>query len=707
MEEYRLKIGKMTCTNCSNAIEKLSKKIEGVEAASVSYTNSSGVFLIKNESVKAKIKEKIKNLGYEILSDDESLAEFKQKELHTLQTRITLSIVASFLAMTLMMTWHSLFSAILQAFLSAFGVFFCGRSFFIHAFKGLKNKALDMNTLVSLGTLSAFIYSLLAFFEVFDANLYFAEASMIVSFVLFGKFLEKKAQTGEQANLNQNAKATLILENGTFKEINAAFLQKNDLILVKEGEMISVGGVIEEGKAELDLSAINGEFVPVAVQSGDEVEAGALVVSGSLKIRATQRSVDSKLEQIKDMVFKASEEKIPIARLVDTISSFFVGSILLLAAFVFAFWAFKEGFNAAFLHMGAVLLISCPCALGLATPIALSLTLKKAAKNFILIKNPQILELLPKVQFALFDKTGTLSEEALQIHTHNLSPQNFTLLASLESLSSHPIAKAFASENFKAFKPVSLPEFIPASGLIYRENDELYLAGSANFLAENGVQILAPHQKFVTQNAKIAPVVVYFAKNTRILGVVCLQNALRKEAKNLIDFLKSLQIQSLVLSGDNEQSVRQNAEILGIKSYFANLKPEDKLGILKEYQNKGICLFVGDGLNDAPCLSAANISIAMNNASEFTRSAGDVILLKNDLNLISYLIKLAKKSLAIIKQNLFWAFFYNVLCIPVAAGIVPNFTLSPHLAALAMCFSSFFVVMNSLRIAKIKPQNLK
>lgn len=703
MQEIRLKIGKMTCVNCANAIEKLACKIAGVENASVSYVNSSGVFLVNSADLKGEISDKIKSLGYEILQDNDDIAKFKQKELVKIRHNLILSAFISAITMSLMAFAPN--SSLLQAILGVFGVFYCGRNFYKNALKGLKNASLDMNTLIALGSFCAILYSFLALIGVFEAHLYFAEASMIISFVLLGRFLEEnakfKAQQSENSLLNIDTAFSFVQNaTGKFEKTPSSFIKAGDIVLVKEGESVSVDGVVISGKAEVDMSFLNGEFVPLIKQKGDEIESGSLLISGTLTIKATKKSMDSKLELIKDLIFRASNAKMPIAKLVDRISAYFVGFILLLATLVFVFWAFESGLNSAFLHASAVLLISCPCALGLSTPIALVLALENATRHFILIKNPLSLELLRKAQFFIFDKTGTLSKDTLSVFAHNLNEKDFALLREIEKSSPHPIAKAFAKAHSEDLSLQGEFESLPARGICYKTANSTYLAGNATLLAEFDIDISKAHKDFVKSYKKQAPIVVYLAKDKECLGAVCLTNELRDEAGDLAEFLRQNSLRSVILSGDNENSVMMSAKKLGIDEFKANLSPQDKLECLKEYQKKGVCVFVGDGINDAAALSLANVSFAMNSGSALAKSAGDFVLMRDDLRAIAYAFKLSQKTFAIIKQNLFWAFFYNACCIPVAAGAVPNFTLTPHLAALAMCFSSLAVVLNSLRLKK-------
>lgn len=728
MQELRLKIGKMSCVNCANAIEKITHKIEGVSNASVSYINASGVFLIDNINLKDVISEKIKSLGYEILPNDEDISKFKQKELVELRNNLILS---AFISATTMIFMNFLPQLVLcQVVLGTVGVFYCGKSFYVRAYQALCHKSLDMNTLVALGSFCALLYSFLAYFEVFEAHLYFGEASMIVSFVLLGRFLEENAKF--KAKQSENSLSSLdtrfsFVKNlaGEFEKRHSSFIKAGDIVLVREGESVSIDGVVISGRAEVDLSLLNGEFLPVIKQNNDEIEAGSLVINGSLIIKAHKNAMDSKIEVIKDLIFRASSAKMPIAKLVDKVAGYFVGGVLLLATCVFAFWAFYLDLNSAFLHASAVLLISCPCALGLATPIALVLALNNATKHFILIKNPASLELLRKVRTFIFDKTGTLSKPNLSVFAHNLSQNDFEILKNMENSSTHPIAKAILNENNANFSLQGELKSLPARGICYINQDKiLYLAGNETLLRENNVQISQKHKDFIALNADKAPVVVYFSREKECLGVVCLTNELREESKDLVRFLRKLGKKVVILSGDNEKSVSAATTLLGVDEWRANLSPQDKLELLQGYQKKDICAFVGDGINDAAALSLANVSFAMNSGSTLAKSAGDLVLMKDDLNAIKYALKLSKKTFAIIKQNLFWAFFYNVCCIPIAAGVpslmasllsknpalmsansnliqtLAHFTLTPHLAALAMCFSSLAVVLNSLRLKK-------
>ncbi|HDZ5304312.1 TPA: cation-translocating P-type ATPase [Campylobacter upsaliensis] len=696
MEEYRLKIGKMSCVNCANAIERAVKKLEDVEEVSISYTNSSGVFLLKNDTAKQSVKDKISQLGFSILQDELNIENAKQKELKRLKFKLLFAFILSSVIMAFEMFVFNTFSYNLQLILSFVVIFYCGFDFFSSALKGLRHKNLTMNTLVALGSLSAFLYSLCVYFGFFGEHLYFSGAAMIVSFVLLGKFIEEKTKNKAQIYQNklQNLeakKARILLENGEIKELPSSFVKTDDILLLSQNEVSPVDGLILEGRAEVDMSFLNGEFMPVLKRAGESIEAGAMIISGNLKLKASKKAMDSTLEQLKDLVFRASLFKSPLMRLIDKISAYFVGFILILALLVFLFYL--PNLEKAFLHALAVLLISCPCALGLATPLALALAFEKGARNFILLKNPAALEILSQIKLVLFDKTGTLTQNTLSVFKHNLSEENFLKLAQIQTQSSHPIAKAIAKKSKESTLKGEITHQI-GKGLIYKEDENTYLIGNEELVKDT--KELEKTREFLNTCDEFAPIRVYFAKNGVCLGGVALQNALKKDAKELINFLNLQHIKSVILSGDNEKSVAKIAKELQI-DFHAKMTPKDKLNFLQKEQEQYKILFIGDGLNDAAALQKADLSISFSEASELAKQNTDIILMREDLTLIKLCFHLAKRTKHIIKLNLFWAFSYNLFSIPLAAGAF-SLSLSPHLAALMMSLSSLAVVLNSLRL---------
>lgn len=688
MQTLQLYIAKMSCINCANAIEKAVKKLDGVEEVSVSYLSGSGVFKVNDVNLREEIIKTIQNLGFEIIQSD--LESHHHKALKVLQIKLILSLILSALIMFFEMRESQLYLQIILAF---FAIFYCGGDFFIHAFKGLRCGNLDMNTLVSLGALSAFLYSLAGMF--LEQSLYFSSGAMIISFVLLGKFLEAKIGLKAKDYHNklqqtQSKEATLLLANGKSKKVPSVFVKQNDIVLIKAGEIVAVDGVVLEGRAEVDKSFLSGEALPCLVEEGAFLESGCVMMSGSLKLRASKKAMDSTLEQLKALAFRT--QKLPISKLVDKISHYFVGLILFLALCVFVAWNFVD-FHAGILHALAVLLISCPCALGLATPLALSLAFSNLAKNGVLLKNPTAIEILPQIKKAIFDKTGTLTQGHLQLSKHSLKDEDFKKFALIASLSSHPISQALARSYPQDILPCGRFKTQLGEGFSYEEGKDEYLMGSREFLKKQGVEFTDKNSAFVS---------VYFAKNGTYLGKASFKNELKLGAKELINYLKKRKIESVILSGDNENSVASVANELAINQFYFALKPGDKLKQIQNLQTKEKVLFVGDGFNDAAALKAASVSMSFADAGELAQRSGDFILNGKDLSQICLAFELSAKTRSIIKLNLFWAFFYNILCIPVAAGILPFISLSPHLAALAMCFSSLIVVLNSLRLKDFK-----
>ncbi|ELP6347479.1 cation-translocating P-type ATPase, partial [Campylobacter upsaliensis] len=369
-------------------------------------------------------------------------------------------------------------------------------------------------------------------------------------------------------------KARILLENGEIKELPSSFVKTDDILLLSQNEVSPVDGLILEGRAEVDMSFLNGEFMPVLKKAGESIEAGAIIISGNLKLKANKKAMDSTLEQLKDLVFRASLFKSPLMRLIDKISAYFVGFILILALLVFLFYL--PNLEKAFLHALAVLLISCPCALGLATPLALALAFEKGARNFILLKNPVALEILSQIKLVLFDKTGTLTQNTLSVFKHNLSEENFLKLAQIQTQSSHPIAKAIAKKSKESTLKGEITHQI-GKGLIYKEDENTYLIGNEELVKDT--KELEKTREFLNTCDEFAPIRVYFAKNGICLGGVALSNALKKGAKKLVDFLNSQEIKSVILSGDNEKSVAKIAKELQI-DFHAKMTPKDKLNFL-------------------------------------------------------------------------------------------------------------------------------
>ncbi|MDA3056951.1 heavy metal translocating P-type ATPase [Campylobacter sp. VBCF_05 NA6] len=715
-QKFNLNIVGMTCVNCSNAIERVTRKIEGVESVNVSFTAGVGEFEVADEAVLDAVKAKITKLGYEIATNYEELEAKKAQNLKNMLFKFVLAVILASFIMLIEMKSNFSFAvkALFCAILGAVVLGFCGKNFFYHAYGSLKNKNYDMNVLVSLGSSAAYLYSLgSAIFVHFKgesqwANLYFSSSAMIIAFILLGKYLEERSKLKANDYIKKlidlsPKKAILINPDGTTSEILANELKPGDKVLVKNGAQIPGDGVVISGEAEIDTSLITGESLAVFKNAGDTVNAGCVSVEGILQVEITKFSHQSVLAEIKNLLSEAGSKKMPISRFADKIANIFVPSVIFIAVCVFVIWLIAGKAHIGLLCAICVLIISCPCALGLATPIAIVCAISNAAKNGVLVKNPEVLEILKNTKIAVFDKTGTLSRGEISVNFTNLSDENLGLIASAQMLSEHPISKAivkFAKEKGLKFAKFDGEfESLLGRGIKAQNAEFTLLAGNKELLNENGVEFEIPKNadEFLCDGFGVIFVAIY----AKFVGFVALSDILRDEASECIKTLKNQGIKTIMLTGDNAKTANFIGKSLGVDEIISEVLPSQKYEFIANLKNSEKVLFVGDGINDAPSLKTADIGVAMNSGSDIAKGAGDIIFIKNDLRNLAYLINLSQKTMTTIKQNLFWAFFYNLICIPVAAGILYplwGVLLKPMFGAAAMCFSSVTVVLNSIRL---------
>ncbi|MGH1599904.1 heavy metal translocating P-type ATPase [Campylobacter majalis] len=706
MQKVKLNIAGMSCVNCSNSIERVAKKIDGVSEAKVSFANGTGEFCVANDDVLKILKTKISNLGFEIVFNANEYEKKRLMHIKELKSKLISSAVICAIIMAIELFLPINFaSKIVMFLLAAYVIFRNGSSFFTHAIKSIKSKNYDMNVLVSLGAFSAFLHAVFVLTRSVEdeiSHIYIGSAAMIITFVLLGKFLEErskqKASDYLKSLMDLSPKtAHLIMPDGQSKEIPVSELSIGDIVVVKNGYNIPSDGEIVQGGAEIDTSALTGESLPSYKSVGESVHAGCVNTNGYISVKITKMPSDTLLSQILSLLSEATTKQMPISRMVDRVANVFVPSIIMISIITFAIWIYAKGdLNYAIIAAVCVLIISCPCALGLATPIAIISGISRGAKDGILIKNPEVLEILKDVKFAVFDKTGTLSKGEISVNNSNLTSNDLALIAGVEALSEHPISKAVVKyAKSKCVTPIKLDgEFKNELGLGVRYKDREFeiLIGNDKLLNKYNIQS--------KQTNEIICVI-----NGEIVGTFSISDTIRDEAKQSIDALKSQGITPIILSGDSDSVVKSVANELGISQHYANKLPDEKFQILKEIQNQGKVLFIGDGINDSLCLKQADVGIAMSSGSDIAKGAGDIVLIKNDLLNVAYTLNLGKKTIRTIKQNLFWAFIYNLICIPVAAGaLYPVFglLLNPMYGALAMCFSSVNVVLNSIRLRFIK-----
>ena len=719
--KVKLNIAGMSCVNCSNAIEKVSKKIDGVLEANVNFANASGEFVLKDASVREVLEQKIKKLGYFVATNIDEFEAKRDEHITAIRNKFIFAFLASMVIMALEMFVRP--SVVVNLAILALGFLvlaFSGKDFFAHAIEAVKNKNYDMNVLVALGSGSAFLYSL--FVVIFSdfipddlKNVYVSGAAMIIAFVLLGKYLEErsKAKAGDYLKtlLKISPKtAFLVMPDGHSKEVNVNELKVGDIVIVKNGYNIPSDGVIVQGGAEIDASMLTGESLPVYKEVGDGVFAGTLNTNGYISVKVTKSSYESLLSQILNLLSDASSKKMPIGRLADKIANIFVPSVVAISVLTFFIWIiFSGNFAYAISSAICVLIISCPCALGLATPIAIVSSLARGAKAGILVKNPEVLELIKDAKFVAFDKTGTLSKGQISVKSSNLSEQDLALIASAENLSEHLISKAIV--RYAKQKCIDLQKLngkfqnVVGQGIIYEDENNQIIIGNEKLLLANEVSLNPDESNAIKEATNDGSSVILCTINKKFVGFLTLSDELKDEASDVINELTSLNLQSVILSGDDEKVVASIAKKLNVSKYHANMLPEDKFNEIKELTNHGGVIFVGDGVNDSPSLKEASVGIAMNSGSDIAKGAGDIVLIKNDLRGVTGLVRLANATMANIKENLFWAFMYNAICIPVAAGVLyPVFglLLSPVYGSMAMCLSSVTVVLNALRLRYLR-----
>ncbi len=718
-ETIKLNISGMTCVNCSNGIEKAVNKLDGLESSKVSFASNEGAFFIDNKLLnKETLISKIKKLGYGVEEDLKALEKAKLIDYNKLRNVFSISM-----ALTIVMFYFAFFpiensqnNQYIMFILATIVQFYAGGRFYTLAYKAVSNSNYDMNVLVALGTSAAYFYSVFVVFfpSLFPEELrflYFDGAAVIISFILLGRLLEERSKAKATDFLKKlmdlaPLNATLICEDGSFKTVLASELKVGDKVLIKTGEKISTDAVISKGSADIDTSMITGESMPVYKTIGDEVIAGTLNTTGVIEVVVLKQSNDTTLSKIITLLSTAQSKKLPISRFADNVANIFVPVVIIISILTFFAWYFIVG-NAlnAILASISVLVISCPCALGLATPIAIVSSVGKGAQEGILIKNPEILEIIKDIKYAVFDKTGTLTKGIISVKDAVYEEKYLDILASLETKSEHPISKAvvvFAqNKNISLNKEFEDIQIIPGLGISAIYENKKILIGSLSFLEKNSINLDGKYLDFYNTSLNNGAGVILASIEKECVAVLALEDSIKDGAKELITDLKAKNITPILLTGDNQITANSVAKELNIDRVYAQVLPDEKYKVIIELQKEAKVMFVGDGINDSPSIKQADIGITLNSGSDITKDAGDIILINNDLKAVSKSINLSIESMKVIKQNLFWAFIYNVGGIPLAAGIFyPIFgvMLTPMYAGIAMSFSSVTVVLNSLRL---------
>ncbi len=730
----------MSCAACSARIEKAVSGVEGVRSCAVNLlTNSMAVDGTASES---EIVKAVENAGYGIkLSNNEQKDDddfLKDRETPVLKKRLVYSIVFLIALMYFSMGHmmgipmikyfedNPLANGLVQLLLSG-AVMIINRKFFTSGFKAIKSKAPNMDTLVALGSGASFIYSVYALFEMSNAyvsgnashahtflhEFYFESAAMILALITVGKMLEARSKGKTTNALKSLLKlkpklATIVTDSGE-RTVSAEELSIGDIFIVKQGESFPTDGIIVEGSCSVDESALTGESIPVDKSEGDSISGATINKSGYVKCRVTKTNEETALAQIIKMISEAAATKAPIAKVADKVSGIFVPLVIIVAVITTIIWLIAgETFGFSLARGISVLVISCPCALGLATPVAIMVGSGLGAKNGILFKTATSLEETGRIKIVALDKTGTITNGTPKVTDilpfNNVSAQRLlTVAASLEAKSEHPLASAIIEEG-KARNIVILEtkdfEALSGSGLKATIDGKVIQGGNLR-LIEKSCNVPEEAKSQAASLASHGKTPLYFSENETLIGIIAVADTIRDDSSEAIKELQDMGISVVMITGDNERTARAIKKQINIDNFYAEVMPDGKESIIKALKQQGKTAMVGDGINDAPALTRADIGIAIGAGTDVAIDAADIVLMKSNLSDVAAAIRLSRRTLRNIHENLFWAFIYNIIGIPLAAGVwIPlfNLRLNPMFAAAAMSLSSFCVVANALRL---------
>lgn len=719
----------MSCASCASSAESIVSAQPGVVNAAVNFaTTSLQVEYMPTVTSPAQLKAAVQAVGYDLMIENtkeakEAMEDLHRQKLQSLKRRTLLSIAFSLPQVLIAMFFMEIpFANYIMWALATPVILIFGRQFFINAWKQARHRSANMDTLVALSTGVAYLFSVFnTVYPQFWHNrglmphVYFEAASVVVAFILLGRWLEEKAKASTSSAIKklmglQPKTVTVVHDGGHLVEMPVEQVKIGDTLLVKPGEKIPVDGAVLSGDSYVDESMISGEPVPVAKTNGAKVFAGTINQKGSFQFRAEKVGGETLLAHIIKMVQEAQGSKAPVQKLVDKVSGIFVPVVMGIAVVDFASWIFLGGNNGVtqgLLALVTVLVIACPCALGLATPTAIMVGVGKGAEHGILIKDAEALELAHKVNAIVLDKTGTITKgkpEVTDVLWKEETEEHTNVLFSLEKASEHPLAEAVANYFSAQAKPVSLNniEAITGAGIKGSLNNQTYYIGTKQLLAQNGIAIGSNVEQWAHEKRAEAKTVVFYADEKTVLAAIAIADTIKDSSNEAVKRLKALNIDVYMFTGDNEQTAAAVASQVGITHYKGEALPADKAAFVKELQAKGkVVAMVGDGINDSHALAQADVSIAMGKGSDIAMDVAKMTLISSDLNRIPEAMKLSRSTVRTIRQNLFWAFIYNVVGIPIAAGILYPFTgflLNPMIAGAAMALSSVSVVTNSLRL---------
>lgn len=721
----------MTCAACAVSVESMLKATEGVKDASVNFANQTA--LVEYDSAIAQITDlqnAVRSIGYDLIVNVENpqavKEEAQRKQYQEIKTRTIWSIILSIPVVAIGMFFIDLpYGNYISMVLTAPVVFYFGQTFFIHAWKQARFGKANMDTLVALSTGIAFIFSVFnTLFPEFwhargiHAHVYYEAAAVVVAFISLGKLLEERAKSSTGSAIKKlmglQPKTVHVLLDGVEMELPIASVKVGNILLVRPGEKIAVDGIVTSGSSFVDESMISGEPVAVEKKVGEKVFAGTINQKGSFQFEAQKVGGDTILAQIIKMVQEAQGSKAPVQKLVDKIAGIFVPIVIGISILTFITWMLIGGDNAfthALLTSVTVLVIACPCALGLATPTAIMVGVGKGAENNILIKDAESLELAHKVNAIILDKTGTITEgkpivtDMFWIDGDASFTAHKNILYTIEVQSEHPLAQAIV-ERLREEKVESIQlngfESITGKGVEASTSTEAFYLGNQKLIEEKNIDIQSAIKQKASEWQTEAKTVVFFTNQKKVLALLAIADKVKASSKEAITTLQAKGIDVYMLTGDNAQTAKAVAGQVGLKHYKAEVLPAEKAEFINKLQTEGkVVAMVGDGINDSHALAQADVSIAMGKGSDIAMDVAKMTLITSDLNSIPKALNLSTKTVMGIRQNLFWAFIYNVIGIPLAAGVlypVNGFLLDPMIAGAAMALSSVSVVSNSLRL---------
>ena len=730
MKKVLLKIDGMTCSACSTGLEKYLNKQDGIKQATVNLIMNNANIEYDDRKLNLEQVEKfVEKAGFLSLGIDNFEKEEKKKtnEKYKLLAITVISILVLYISMSHMVGLQVIpflnmmiypVNYAISLFILTTIVLILGKDILRNGYKNLIHKTPNMDTLVMIGVLASYIYSIYGTIQILKGHamhveeLYYESSAVVIFFIEIGRYIENKNKDKTKEALQQLMTITpnnaVILKDGKEIIVTLDEIQKGDIVICKPGEKIAVDGEVVEGTTHINESFITGESVPVKREKGSKVIAGSINYEGTIKYKAEKIGKESTVSEIVRLVTQATSTKAPIAKIADTISGYFVPVVLIIAFLAFGIWMLiSKNFATAINIFVSILVVACPCSLGLATPLAIVIASGNASKKGILVKTSETLENAHKVKTICFDKTGTLTKGELSIYKlYNYSnideKEILKIVASIENKSEHPIARAIVKKaQDEKIKLEEIKEFkaIPGFGVeAIIESGEKYLIGNKKLMLENNIKI--ENEKDEQELVSDGNSILFVSSNNKIVALIGVKDILKENVKGVIKKLKQRKINLVMLTGDNEKTAEIIAKEIGIEKVISNVTPKEKAEQIKKLKEDGIVMMCGDGINDSVSLVTADIGVSVSSGTDIAMDSSQVVLMSDNLEKIDDLIDISKRTIRNIKQNLFWAFFYNICMIPIACGVLIPFGISmnPMIAAFAMTVSSLTVVLNALRL---------